>query len=193
MYRYCWLLSSLLCLPFLAHAADGFKSIPISNGVTKITLGGRPALAISAWRTMPNPHGFDLVSFYTREGDSAKDRLDLIPIISKDAKGGDDEKPSISVLGSADCIYQDFRLLRSTDGKKETLVVARNETGDKQTIHFRWYDLTSEENLETGVSDLSFKQVRETTSSKTYCDVNVAFDRELHLPGGAKRLDPMDQ
>ncbi|KAF1008283.1 MAG: hypothetical protein GAK28_01264 [Luteibacter sp.] len=168
-----------------ADSVGAPRVIPVNNGPNDITLAGQPAMAMRAWRENFNAHGFDVISFYVRESSEGKSTWNLVPVFSNSPKGGDDEKLTIGVSGGADCTLHDFRLLRSADGKTETLVIAQRDAGesyaDAALVHFTWYNLTKNEDGLVGYPALYFKQARETQAKKRYCDVNEAFQHELHF------------
>lgn len=185
MRRPITLISALLISAPAFAAGSTPKIIPVNNGPNTITLGGLPAMAMRAWRDNFNAHSFDVITFYVRSSGDPKATWNLVPVFKKPDDKLDDEKLNITAGGGADCTLDDFRLLRSADGKTETLVLAHRDFGesyaDDAPVHFTWFNLTRNKDEDVGQPLLYFKEDRQTQSKKRYCDVNVAFDRELHL------------
>lgn len=171
-----------------ALAADnaGLKVFPVNNGVNQLTLLGEPAMVIRAWRENYNAHGFDVVSFYVRDKAAGEKAFwNLVPVFGQIAKADAPERLEITVGGGADCVLHDFRLLRSDDDRHVMLVIAQRDAGDSfadaAPVHFTWYDLAKNVDETPGEPWLSFRQTRTTQATKPYCDVEEAFDKELHL------------
>lgn len=184
-------LRSLALIAFVttsAMATDGagLKVLPVDNGVNQITLLGEPAMAVRAWRENYNAHGFDVVSFYVRDKAAGEKAFwNVVPVFGQVAKADAAERLEITVGGGADCVLHDFRLLHSDDDKHVMLVIAQRDMGDSfadaAPVHFTWYDLAKNEDEAPGEPWLSFRQTRTTLATKPYCDVEEAFDKELHL------------
>jgi hypothetical protein len=180
-------------------AADGagLKVLPVNNGVNQLTFLGEPAMAVRAWRENYNAHGFDVVSFYARDKAAGeKASWNLVPVFGQVANANASERLEITVGGGADCVLHDFRLLRSDDDKRVMLVIAQRDMGDSfadaAPVHFTWYDLARNEDEAPGEPWLSFRQTRTTQAAKTYCDVEEAFDKELHLGTTSGKGGPGD-
>jgi hypothetical protein len=184
-------LRSLALITFVATSAvaadgGGLKVLPVNNGVNQLTLLGEPAMAVRAWRENYNAHGFDVVSFYVRDKAAGEKAFwNLVPMFGQVAKADISEHLEITVGGGADCVLHDFRLLRSDDDKRVMLVIAQRDMGDSfadaAPVHFTWYDLTKNEDEAPGEPWLYFRQTRTSQATKPYCDVEEAFDKELHL------------
>jgi len=180
-----------------ASEGNGLTVIPVDNGVNTLTLLGEPAMVVRAWRENYNAHGFDVVSFYARDKASGeKAYWNVIPVFAQASRDALSERLEITVGGGADCVLHDFRLLRSNDDKRVMLVVAQRDMGDSfadpATVHFTWYDLAKNEDEAPGEPWLSFRQTRVTQATKTYCDVEEAFDKELHLGATGGKGGPGD-
>jgi hypothetical protein len=170
----------------VAAEGAGLKVVPVDNGVNTLTLLGEPAMAVRAWRENYNAHGFDVVSFYVRDKAAGEKAFwNLVPVFGQAGKGELSERLEITIGGGADCVLHDFRLLRSDDDKRVMLVVAQRDMGDSfadpAAVHFTWYDLAKNDDEAPGEPWLSFRQTRVTQATKPYCDVEEAFDKELHL------------
>jgi hypothetical protein len=182
------LLALIVLVASSTVAADGagLKVVPVNNGVNQLTLLGEPAMAVRAWRENYNAHGFDVVSFYARDKTAGEKAFwNLIPVFGQAAKGDPTERLEITVGGGADCVLHDFRLLHSDDDKQVMLVIAQRDMGDSfadaAPVHFTWYNLVRNEDEAPGEPWLTFRQTRTTQAAKPYCDVEQAFDAELHL------------
>lgn len=167
-----------------ASAAAGADVVRIDNGENRLTLNGQPALAVRAWRENYNAHGFDMITFYVHAKGATGGPLHLVPLFGSD-KGNDKERDEVIANGGADCLLRDFRLVQDSGKASTRLIVAERAFGDSfvspGTVHFTYYDLTENTGGLVGWPPLYFKAVKTTDSKQPYCDVNDAFDKELHL------------
>jgi hypothetical protein len=126
-----------------------------------------------------NAHGFEVVSFYLSNGDPSKG-LDILGLWDKDK-----EALTITVSGGADCLLHDFRLLRSRAAGPPMLVVADRPPlasfVDNAPVSFGFYELKQSTAGLPGKVPYWFDLVETRTSKAAYCDVGVAFSRELGL------------
>lgn len=174
-----------------AQAAAGDKVVLVPNGPHSIRLAGKEVLAVRAWRENFNAHGFDTVTLFVNDGGVWQVMPVMYPA-AKGAKTDTDERIEIGASGGADCQLRDFRLVQPAGGKGARLVVGAREFGesfaDAATVHFDYYDLTENTDEEVGDPRFYFKHVKRVDATKKYCDVNEAFDKELHLgPGSGAR------
>lgn len=157
--------------------------VPIDAGMNHLTLGGRNIVAVRAWRENYNAHGYDVVTFYAARQDPSKGGLDLVPLLPS-AQGGEKEHDEVVVNGGADCLLRDFRLVRGDQGVVQ-LILADRDFGDSfvspGTVHFTYYALTRNTDQSVGWPPLYFAAGKKSDSRQAYCDVNEAFERELHL------------
>jgi hypothetical protein len=142
-------------------------------------------LAFRAWRENYNAHGFDLVTFYMKgKGQGLDGGWNLVPLFG-DSMDANKERDEVTVSGGADCVLNDFRLLRSADGNSAELVLAQRDMGanfaDPAAVHFDYYKLTRNDDGTVGWPPLYFAFQKRITAKALYCDVNEAFDKELHL------------
>lgn len=101
-----------------ATETEGYVVAPLGNGINRINLDGKEAMAIIGARENFNAHGFDVVTFYVRD----ENEWHLVPIFgSRDDKDGG-ERDSLTVSGGADCVLHDFRLLVTKRGRPEMIV-----------------------------------------------------------------------
>lgn len=157
--------------------------IPLSYGITRMRLAqGVPGEAMLAWRENYNAHGFDVLSIYAQgvKDDLVQDaRLQIVPVFS-----GNQEQLTIRTFGGADCILNDFRLVRTGSGDVE-LVTAERELGDNfgavQQVTFTYFLLERNTDQEAGRPKYYFERQGAQMSKKTYCDVEEAFKSELGL------------
>ncbi len=179
-------LGTLVATSAVAADTPALKVLTVDNGVNQLTLLGEPAMAVRAWRENYNAHGFDVVSFYVRDKAAGEKAFwNVVPVFGQITKGGTAERLEITVGGGADCALHDFRLLHSDDDKRVMLVIAQRDMGDSfadaAPVHFTWYELAKNEDETPGEPWLSFRQARVTQATKPYCNVEDAFDKELHL------------
>lgn len=173
-----------------AHAKTPSTVVPIENGVTKVSLDGVDVTVLRAFRENYNAHSFDVVSFYTGSLVDKKQQLGIVPIFSKDGE----EVHEITIGGGADCNLTDFRLVKGTGKRPARLVVAKRDMGetyaDDETVRFTVYEMKRNDDPESDMDPpVSFQEKLRINSKHKYCDVNDAFDKELHLgtAGGGRR------
>lgn len=173
-----------------AHAVQadglaGYKVVHLVNGPNKLRLQGHDVTAVVASRENFNAHGFTLVTFYMHDKDAdGKAAWSLLPVFEQ-RKGEEHEEYGVTVSGGADCVLHDYRLLSAGDGHPAVLIVADREFGesyvDDAPVHFDYYELAHNEDDVPGHPEYYFAAKRSTTAHAKYCDVNDAFDKELHL------------
>jgi hypothetical protein len=165
-----------------APGAPGLVLVP--HGIHRLKLDGQVLLAVRARRENYNAHSFDVLSFYTGEPGRPADMLNLVPIFGAE-QGKEKERYAITVSGGADCLLQDFRLVQASARQPARLVIAERDFGASfvapGTVHFTYYALTRNTDQSPGRPALYFQASARTDSKQAYCDVNEAFDRELHL------------
>lgn len=185
-------LFAAMLLVFLANGAlagtsglDGYTPVLINNGPNTLHVAGHDVMVFRAWRENYNAHGFDLVTLYIKgDGASADGVWNLLPVFG-DAGDALKERYDVTVSGGADCVLNDFRLLRSPDGKSAELILAHREMGESfaapAAVHFDYYTLTKNEDGTVGYPAFYFTFQKRIAAKASYCDVNEAFDKELHL------------
>jgi len=171
-------------LAVTAYAAKTQSAVvPIDNGANKVTLDGADLIVLRAYRENYNAHSFDTVSFYSGSLVDKKQQLGVVPIFSAQRK--EPELHEITIGGGADCNLTDFRLVKGGGGRPARLIVAHRDPGssyaDEATVRFVVYEFTKSEEGDAGTPPLSFQEKSRSNSKKKFCDVNEAFDQELHL------------
>lgn len=160
--------------------------IPLSYGITNVQLTrDLPGKVVLAWRENYNAHSFDVLSVYAQgvKDDLVQDaRMQIVPVFS-----GNDEQLVIRTFGGADCILNDFRLVRKPSGDVG-LITAEREFGDNfgamQQVTFTYYWLTRNGSPDfeiAGRPKYYFERQGTQKSKKMYCDVEEAFKSELGL------------
>ena len=179
---------TLLGLSGAAAAQAGYTLMPVHNGVNTLKLRGYDAIAMRAWRENFNAHSFDVVTFFVRDGAAGRAQpWSLVPVFRRSERGANSEQEQLHVTtsGGADCVLHDFRLLLAQGGKPATLILANREAGasdaDDAHVRFDYYVLTENTDGTPGYPKLSFRWQKSQPARAQYCDVNRAFDQELHL------------
>ncbi|NMV41818.1 hypothetical protein [Ralstonia insidiosa] len=182
---------ALLGLSGPAAAQAGYALMPIHNGVNALKLRGYDAIAVRAWRENFNAHSFDVVTFFVRDGAAGRAQpWSLVPVFRRSEGGGsggsgEQEQLHVTTGGGADCLLHDFRLLLAQGGKPAVLILANREAGASYAadanVRFDYYVLTENANSTPGYPKLSFRWQKSQPARAQYCDVNRAFDQELHL------------
>jgi hypothetical protein len=175
------LLSTSCCY---AEILDSYTVVKLSYGTNQVDFNndGKEDLVVLARRENFNAHGFDVVSFYSeqpQDGNKAK-VLGIIPIFDKN-----NEKLTFNVSGGADCILNDFRLLKPKLGIQSLLIIANRKISEsfyeKNTVTFSYYNLEKNSSDEVGFPFSYFKFSKVDQAKAKYCDVNEAFSAELGL------------
>lgn len=168
-----------------ASSLDGYAPVLINNGPNTLHLAGHDVLIFRAWRENYNAHGFDVVALYMKGDRASVDAAwNLLPVFG-DFGDALKERYEVTVSGGADCVLNDFRLLRSSDGRSAILIMAHRDLGasfaDPAVVHFDYYTLAKNEDGTPGHPAFYFLFQKRTAAKASYCDVNEAFDKELHL------------
>jgi hypothetical protein len=161
--------------------------IVLRNGPNAIDLlgDGTPAQAFVAWRGNYNAHGYSALALYLR---AASDRNDTAEWQIVPRFGGpfaqETGRDLFTTSEGADCTLGDLRLVQHR-GRTAELIVARRELGssfaDSAATYFDYYKLSRNTGGIPGWPPYYFEFVRTVDAHRQYCDVNVAFDQELHL------------
>ncbi|MET0934664.1 MAG: hypothetical protein ABWX83_01665 [Luteibacter sp.] len=189
--------ATLWLAPLYVLAADApppapAKVILIRNGPNQLTLGGKELLAVRGWRENFNAHGFDAVSLYIHAPEGT---WHVVPVMVPNGKESPTERPVIGASGGADCQLKDFRLIDAANGKPAQLVIGERDFGesfaDPAPVHFDYYELTENTAGDVGDPLYWFRHIRRVDAARPYCDVNEAFDKDLHLgpSSGARSAD----
>lgn len=165
----------------------GYSVVKLHRGLNNLDLAfaGRRVSAVVGYRENFNAHSFEVVTVYLSNEDPSKG-LDIVGFWDKDR-----EALTLMVSGGADCLLDDFRLLRSARGDPPMLVVADRPLltsyVDNAPVSFKFYTLRQKADELPGPAywfDLGETQ----TSKAAYCDVGFALSRELGL--GDYRTSP---
>ncbi|WP_162600739.1 hypothetical protein [Paraburkholderia sp. C35] len=169
----------------IANAQDATTVFSITNGINRLRLHGSEAMIVRASRENFNAHGFDVVSIFVRNDiGPGSGTWSIVPMFHSDA-GVDHEDLHLLVGGGADCQLHDFRLLTSSNANSAQLILADREPGtsyaDAANVHFNYYVLSENSAESPGHPMLYFNWYKSQSARAQYCDVNRAFDQELHL------------
>lgn len=166
-------------------AQDGNKVIPVANGINRLQLHGYDAMIVRAWRENFNAHGFDVVSIFVRDGIGGRAQSWSIVPIFHPHNGDEHEELHVTAGGGADCRLHDFRLLVNANGERAQLILANRDAGTSYAaaanVRFDYYVLAENTDGSPGHPKLYFEWKKSASAREQYCDVNRAFDRELHL------------
>jgi hypothetical protein len=170
----------------------------LGNGPNNANLlgNGTTSQVFVSRRENGNAHGFSVVAFYLLTGTSEHGGVAswlLLPFLG----GPGDTATNRAILSTsegADCTLGDIRLLQPR-GKAATIVIGRREPGesiaDPAPIQFQYYRVVHDEAGVPGRPEYYIEYVRSVKAKQPYCDVNIAFDRDLGL--GSHGLVASDQ
>jgi hypothetical protein len=169
-----------------AYAAqfDSYTVVKLNYGTNRVDFNndGKEDLVVLSRRENFNAHGFDVVSFYSEQPqDGNKPKiLGIISIFDKDK-----EKLTLNISGGADCLLNDFRLLKPKHGNQALLIFATRKMSEsyyeENTVTFSYYKLENNSSGDIGYPFLYFKFSEVQQAKKKYRDVNEAFRAELGL------------
>jgi hypothetical protein len=161
---------------------------------------GTPGQIFVARRGNNNAHGHTSAAFYLlarEDHDEARPLWRLLPFFdgAHDPGGG---REVIGTTEGADCILSDVRVVPHDHGVAEVVIATREldkSYADSATVTFDYYVLTQNVDQGAGWPPFYFYHTRRWIAPRKYCDVNEAFDRELHLGrlgiGGDQADDPV--
>jgi hypothetical protein len=160
----------------------------LRNGDNAVDLlgDGTPAQVFVAWRSNFNAHGYSTVAIYLRGktdfDDSATSWL-IVPRFGG-PYDGDAGKEIFTTSEGADCTLGDVRIVQHA-GSPADLIIARRELGksfaDSAATYFDYYKLAKNSDEVPGWPMYYFKFDRTVNARHEFCDVDLAFDQELHL------------
>lgn len=149
------------------------RVVPVANGMTRVPFDGNDGYVIRSWRENYNAHGFDMIRFHFVDKANGG-QWSLVPLYGTPGKArtkgtDDDEVDTLTVSGGADCLLQDFRLLKAGAVQPMRLIVATREMGDNyaasETVRFSDYVLTRNDDGTIGWPPFYFKLVKRTQSA----------------------------
>lgn len=191
MIRHAWIALSLSLAALTSHARviDNATVIPFGPGISHVTWQGQAFTVVSGWRDNNNAHGYIALSIYADAlGGNQKIPLSVVPVFEADANDPKKthEQVVLQVSGGADCTLHGVRLFHLPKPAPLMLAIATRDVGDSyadtRPVHFDLYRLRLDNRGEPGIPPASFVFDRRIEASKSYCDVDEAFQNELGLP-----------
>ncbi len=177
-----------------AYAAESgsYAIVKLFYGTNHVDINndGINDLVFFARRENFNAHGFDVVTFYIQipKKDGIIKPWNIVPLFKENK-----ESLTLEVSGGADCILNDFRLLKPKQGTQGLLIVAKRELSgsyyEKAAVSFDYYTLENNTAGEIGRPLAYFNYQKTVKSKNKYCDVNQAFYSELGLENYMERND----
>ncbi len=163
----------LMFVPCLAWAKTSLIPIPAGMSARDLTGDGRPEKILKLWRENYNAHGYYVLIFL--EDGTPPSVIGILPHNQTTPQN------SLETRQGADCVVRDFRLM--VDENATTLVQAEKstETADYSAsapVIFAYYTLKHNKDGAAGSPAFSFEWIKTQTSTRPYCDVNEAFERE---------------
>lgn len=160
----------------------------VRNGLTRADIigDGSPGVILVAEKENYNAHGYHAVAIAVRprvllNAQSPDSGWKLVPAEGPARGAGD-------VLGTeegADCALRDMRFLRRASGRPLTLIIGQRALSrsysDSDAVQFTIYELQYNAGGMVGHPTYYFEPARVIRPTRQYCDINMAFDRELGL------------
>jgi hypothetical protein len=184
---------ALGCHPY-GHVSNALAGTVVTEGPVELHNGpnavdilgdGTPGEVFVAWRGNFNAHGHSTVAFYVRTVSDLDDSIpdwQIVPAFGP--QYGESGRELLGTTEGADCTLGDLRVIQHR-GAPVDLIVARRDLGasyaDPAATHFDYYRLARNVEGAVGRPPYYFSFVRTVDARRQYCDVNVAFDQELHL------------
>jgi hypothetical protein len=171
-----------------APAATASDSVVVlGNGLNAADLlgDGTRAQVFVAHRSNYNAHSGTTATFYVfATSDLSDSRIWQIVPFFGGPRDGTTGNESFRTAEGADCILDDMRLIRH-HGAPAEVVMATRELGqsfaDPANVKFLYYRLVRNSDERVGWPTFYFQYDKTIAASRTYCDVNEAFRRELGL------------
>ncbi len=169
--------------------SDSSAVIRVHAGQNAVDLlgTGRPGAIDVADRENYNAHGHHLALFQVRAPRYADDprsaaEWQVVPFFASDTAAAEE---MFHTVEGADCILRDLRILRDGPRQPVTVVIAERALGrsyaDSASVQFQFYELRTNTAGVVGHPSYYFERTRVIEAKQAYCDVDDAFDRELHL------------
>ena len=162
--------------------------VVLHNGLNDVDLLGdrTPGRVLVTWRGNYNGHGYSVVTFTVRTvsdlGDSGT-IWQTIPFFGG-PRDGETGREIYRTSEGADCTLGDIRVVRHP-GRPVDVIIASRALGasfaDTASVHFDYYRVARNADAVVGWPPIYLQYVRTVPAHASYCDVNTAFDRELHL------------
>ena len=170
-----------------ASSAGGDGPIALHNGPNDVPLLGdaTPGHVFVSWRGNYNGHGYSVAEFAVRNASDLGDDAiwQDVPFFGGPSDG-DTGREIYRTSEGADCTLSDIRVVRHA-GQAVDVVIASRELGasfaDPAQVRFDYYRIARNRDGIAGWPAMYFQFVRSVAAQAQYCDVNTAFDRELHL------------
>ena len=168
---------------------DPSAVIPLHAGQNAVDIlgTGGPGTIDVADRENYNAHGHHIAVFqvhaprYANDPRSA-DEWQVVPFFDSETAVAEE---IFHTVEGADCILRDLRVLRGAPGRPVTVVIAERALGrsyaDSAAVQFQFYELRTNAAGVVGYPSYYFERTRVVEAKRPYCDVDDAFDRELHL------------
>jgi len=168
-----------------AVVADG--AVVLHNGMNDVALlgDGTPGEVLVTWRGNYNAHGFSVATFAIRAGSD----LDNNPIWQTlpfygGPHDGETGREIYRTAEGADCTLSDLRVVPHAGRPVEVVIASRplgTSFADAAEVRFDYYRVVHNRDGVVGWPPTYFQFERTERARATYCDVNEAFNRELHL------------
>ena len=148
---------------------------------------GRSGTIDVADRENYNAHGHHIAVFQVRAPRYANDprsadEWQVVPFFDSDTAAAEE---IFHTVEGADCTLRDLRVLRGTPRRPVTVVITERALGrsyaDSAAVQFQFYELRTNAAGIVGYPSYYFERTRVVEAKRAYCDVDDAFDRELHL------------
>ena len=196
--------AALVVSASVARAAEKSEGVApldvvlLGNGPNSANLlgNGTASQVFVSRRENGNAHGFSVVAFYLLAGTSEHGGVAswlLLPFFG----GPGDTAAGREILFTsegADCTLGDIRLIQPR-GKAATIVIGQRELGesfaDPAPVQFQYYHVVHDEAGVPGRPEYYIEYFQTVKAKQSYCDVNIAFERELGL--GSHGLVASDQ
>ena len=167
-------------------AADG--PVVLRNGQNSIALLGdtTPGQVSVSWRGNYNAHGFSVVIFSILNPSDLGDSVSIwqdVPFFGG-PHDGDSGREIFRTSEGADCTLGDLRVIRHARAPVEVVIASRSlgqSFADTAAVRFDYYRVAHNRDGAAGWPPTYFEFVRSVPARRAYCDVNQAFNDELHL------------
>lgn len=171
---------------------DELTLVPLQNGINSVDLDadGKPEVVVVGQRENFNAHGFSVTTIYlkTAAQEGEQPQLHIVPLLQRDEDKEEEEKRerlTLETRGGAECLLHDFRLLIDRPRKRAVVVTGDRDLGkgfgDARPVVFRYYALARNKEGIPGWPVVYFESYKTTRTTKAYCDIGEAFEKELAI------------
>lgn len=141
--------------------------------ITSIRVGDVNIAMLDTIINKNNAHPIEYLSFFIPNAGKAATQIPF------EING--DYEPSLSIQKGADCVVSTVRVLHNGDNLRVIFASRKGEWAERKPFNFLVFDFTKNNEDAPGTPNIYFKQIKNTNTKSSYCDANVALEKEQIL------------